>query len=223
MGIERSMDSDRSLEQPRVVAIIPAYNEEATIASVIAAAKVVPLIDDVIVVSDGSIDKTAQIAKTAGAHVIELETNVGKGGAMKAGIDCADAEIYLFLDADLVGLTPAHIEALLEPVLNDRADMTVGLFAGGRVATDLAQVVAPYLSGQRAVKRSVLAGIPDLEVTRFGVEMALTRSIQRNRLRVEDVILPNVTHRMKEEKLGLLRGFLARLREYWDIIRYTVP
>src|SRR5690606_13958383 len=137
-----------------------------------------------------------------GAFVIELSANVGKGGALKAGIERADADVYVFLDADLIGLTPAHVASLLEPVLAGRAEMTVGRFSGGRVATDLAQVVAPYLSGQRAVRREVLAGIPNLEVARFGVEIALTRHIQRRGITVEEVLLVGLTHRTKEEKLG---------------------
>ena len=206
----------------RVVAIIPAFNEEQTVGAVIDVVRQVDAVHEVIVVSDGSTDRTAEVARAHGAHVIELQENVGKGGAMKAGIERADADVYVFLDADLVGLTPRHVTALLEPVVAGRADMTVGRFAGGRIATDLAQVVAPYLSGQRAVRREVLEGVPGLEVTRFGVEVALTRYIQRQGMRVEEVVLENLTHRTKEEKLGILRGFLARLREYWEILRQTV-
>ncbi|HEX6987847.1 MAG TPA: glycosyltransferase family 2 protein [Bacillota bacterium] len=206
----------------RVAAVIPAYNEEATIGAVIDAVRRVSCVDEVVVVSDGSHDETARVARRHGALVIELHANVGKGGALKAGIERADADVYVFLDADLIGLTPDHVLMLVEPVLQGRAAMTVGRFSGGRVATDLAQVVAPYLSGQRAVRREVLAGIPNLEVARFGVEMALTRHIQRLRIPVEEVLLVGLTHRTKEEKLGLLPGFLARMREYWDIIRSTV-
>lgn len=206
----------------RVVVIIPAYNEEETVGSVIDVVKNMPVIDEVVVISDGSTDATAEVARRRGAHVVELRDNVGKGGAMKAGIDRADADIYIFLDADLLGLTPQHVHALLDPVATGRVDMTIGLFTDGRVATDLAHTVAPYLSGQRAVRRQILAEIEGMEVARYGVEMALTRHIQRNRVRVEEVPLPNLSHRMKEEKLGILRGFLARMREYWDIIKYTV-
>ena len=206
----------------RVAAVIPAFNEETTIGAVIDAVRQVPFVDDVIVVSDGSTDGTAAVARGHGAYVIELRENVGKGGALKAGVERADADVYIFLDADLIGLTPAHVEALAEPVLQGRAAMTIGRFAGGRVATDLAQAFAPYLSGQRAIRREVLAGIPNLEVARYGVEMALTRHIQRLGIPVEEVVLMGLTHRTKEEKLGILPGFLARMREYWDIIRHTV-
>jgi glycosyltransferase involved in cell wall biosynthesis len=206
---------------PRAVAVIPAYNEEQTLGAVINVTKQVAEIDQVIVISDGSTDKTAQVARAYGATVIELEQNLGKGGAMKVGIDSADAEIFVFLDADLIGLRPDHVKALLKPVLEDRADMVIGVFDRGRVATDLAQVVAPYLSGQRAVKRSVLQGVSGMELARFGVEIALTRHLRKSDTRVIEVTLENLTHRMKEEKLGLLRGFMARMKMYWEILKYT--
>ena len=122
----------------KVAAIVPAYNEEQTVGDVVRCLKASPLIAEVIVVSDGSNDQTAIRAKEAGAIVVELKENVGKGGAMKEGT-AHTADIFLFIDADLVGLTQNHISTLLEPVLNDRAEMTVGVFEDGRLATDLAQ------------------------------------------------------------------------------------
>ena len=67
----------------KVAAVIPAYNEERTVASVVRAVREAPSISEVIVVDDGSTDRTAQVARQAGARVVHLETNVGKGGAMK--------------------------------------------------------------------------------------------------------------------------------------------
>mgnify|MGYP001415364370 FL=1 len=63
-----------------VSAIIPAYNEEKTIGGVLRTIKSVSLITEIIVISDGSTDGTAQIARNYGAHVIELSENIGKGG-----------------------------------------------------------------------------------------------------------------------------------------------
>jgi glycosyltransferase involved in cell wall biosynthesis len=206
----------------RVVAVIPAYNEEKTVAGVVLAVRSAGLVDEVIVVSDGSEDRTAATARDAGARVIELQENVGKGGAMKAGVDSAAADVVLFLDADLIGITGRHVTSLLRPVLEGRADMTIGVFEGGRPLTHIAQAIAPHLSGQRAVTAEALNRVSELDVARFGVETALTRVAKRSKLRVEEVPLKGVTHLMKEEKMGLSKGFVARVRMYWDIVRALV-
>ncbi len=205
----------------RVVAVVPAYNEEKTLGDVLAVLASVPGLDGIFVISDGSTDRTAAVARSAGATCIELEQNIGKGGALKVGIDQADAEVYLFLDADLIGLTPLHVQDLLAPVVTGEAQMSVGILEKGRAATDLAQVVAPYLSGQRAVSRDVLEGISGLETARYGVEVTINRHLKKHRVAVQVVSMENLTHRTKEEKLGLLRGFVARLKMYWEIVRYA--
>ena len=199
--------------------IIPAYNEEQTIGKVIEAVKQVPFIAETIVVSDGSTDNTAEIARVLGAKVVTLEQNLGKGGAMMVGVNNTDADVVLFLDADLIGLQPLHVVDLLLPVLEARAEMTVGIFDHGRLATDLAQFIAPYLSGQRAVKSQLFRQISNLELTRYGVEVALTRFAKTAGISVVEVELRDMTHVMKEEKMGMVRGFMARLRMYWDIAR----
>ncbi|MDD4503869.1 MAG: glycosyltransferase family 2 protein [Clostridiaceae bacterium] len=202
-----------------VTAIIPAYNEEHTIAGVVNCVKNVDTIQKIIVVSDGSTDRTASIARECGADVIELCENVGKGGAIKAGINECGTEIILFLDADLIGLTEKHVLNLIEPVINNESDMTIGIFKYGRMMTDLAQKVTPYLSGQRAIKKSILDKIPNIDITRYGVEAALTKYVENFSVRVQEVDLPDMTHLTKEEKLGLIKGVHARLKMYWDIVK----
>ena len=202
-----------------VTAIIPAYNEEQTIAGVINCVIGVDKIQEVIVVSDGSTDRTAEIARGCGAAVIELEENVGKGGAIKAGLSECQSNIILFLDADLIGLTEKHVQDLIAPVLENRADMTIGIFKNGRMVTDLAQKVTPYLSGQRAIKKSIIEKIPNIDITRYGVEVALTKYLKNFSAHVVEVELPDMTHVTKEEKLGILRGVQARLKMYWDIVK----
>ncbi len=203
-----------------ITCIIPAYNEEKTIGDVLDALKENTLLNEIIVVSDGSLDNTANVARKKGVTVIELETNKGKGGAMKAGLEHTESDIILFLDADLIGLTPLHIDNLLKPVIEGDALMSLGVFTNGRKTTDLAQKVAPYLSGQRAIRRELLSKISDLELSRFGVELALTRFVEKENEKVEVVSLPDMSHVMKEEKLGLVRGFMARLKMYWEIVNY---
>ncbi|MGQ9473359.1 MAG: glycosyltransferase family 2 protein [Candidatus Caldatribacteriaceae bacterium] len=203
----------------KVTAIIAAYNEEKTIGPIIDVLKEVPVIEQIVVVSDGSTDRTVDIAREKDVEVVELLYNIGKGGALYRGLEYVRTEIVLLLDADLLGLQKEHVEALVQPVLSDEADVTIGIFEEGRFATDFAQKIAPLLSGQRAIKAKILQDIPDMEVSRYGVEVAINRYLKKNGVRVKLTKLSGLTHVMKEEKLGLVKGFKERVKMYWEIIK----
>ncbi len=203
-----------------VAVIIPAYDEAETVGSVVAVCRQVPEINEVIVVSDGSTDRTAEVARRAGAsRVVELHQNHGKGAAMKIGVDHTPADVIMFIDADLVGLTTVHLSQLLMPVLHKQADMTLGLFEGGRFTSDFGQALAPFLSGQRALRRSLLDHVENMEDSGYGVEILLTQATRRLGATVLEVPLEQLGQRHKEEKVGLVRGFSQRLKMYWEIAR----
>lgn len=204
----------------RISAVIPAYNEERSIGDVVRTLRQHSSIDEVIVVSDGSTDGTAEQARQAGAYVVELPENRGKGAALRTGAAISQGNVLLFLDADLIGLTSQHIDQLLEAVMSRESDMTVGVFDRGRGSTDLAQALAPTLSGQRVVRKEVLDQVVGLEAAGYGAEVALTRHMKRHRYRITEVTLPEMTHHTKEEKRGLMKGFAARMRMYWEIVKY---
>ena len=89
----------------KVSVIIAAYNEEPRIAKVLTVVENDPLVDEVIVVNDGSSDKTAEVVKRFEVTLIENEKNLGKTLSVKKGIAKAKNEVVLLLDADIVGLT----------------------------------------------------------------------------------------------------------------------
>ena len=202
-----------------ITAIIPAYNEGQTIGNVLDCLINVGMITQIIVVSDGSTDETVDVVGSYDVELINLSENVGKGGAMKAGIERCSNDNILFLDADLIGLTGYHVNSLIMPVIKDEADMTIGIFKNGRMVTDLAQKVTPYLSGQRAIKKALLDKIPNIDISRYGVEVALTKFADKNAVRTKEVYLEDMTHVTKEEKLGLIKGMHARFKMYWDIMK----
>ena len=137
---------------------------------------------------------------------------------MRAGAAVAAGDVLLFLDADLCGLSPDHIDTLVQPVLARQADMTIGIFRGGRAHTDLAQVISPNISGQRCLCRDFFLAAPLVEDSRSGVEIALTAHARARGLLITVIPLDGATHVTKEEKRGLLRGLLARGRMFRDIL-----
>lgn len=202
-----------------IAVIIPAFNEGKTIKKIIEKVKTVKEINRIIVVSDGSTDNTVSIAKKCGVEVLDLPKNIGKGGAMSIGVKNCQEEIIVFLDADLVGLTGNHIRRLIRPILNQKTDMTIGVFTNGRIMTDLAHVFAPFLSGQRAMKKILFEELTAVDISRYGVEMALTKYVKKNNVPFIKVNLNKLTHITKEEKHGFRKGLMSRFQMYLEILK----
>ena len=116
----------------KVVAVIPAFNEETSVGAVVKAMKGVKEIQKILVVDDGSTDQTAVRAKKAGAEVLSLGVNQGKGEAMQRGVMATNPDVVVFSDADLLNLQPHHIQKLLGPVLLNQSLMTTGTIERGK-------------------------------------------------------------------------------------------
>ena len=200
-----------------VAVIIPAYNEEKTVADVVRVARASTLVRDVIVVSDGSVDRTAEAATQAGAMVYEPERNLGKGGAMLLGVEKTDAEIILFLDADLIGLTTEHVEQLLRPVIDNIDDMHVGVIDRGSIFTPMMHWL-PLISGQRAMLRAVIDNAPRRFVKGFMVEPTLNYVCKTRGYRIGVSDLRSLTIRRKFEKVSVARAVIQYLRMSLQIL-----
>lgn len=188
-----------------VVAIIPARNEAATVAGVVAAVRAAGL--PAIVVDDASTDATGEAAYAAGASVLRTPRSRGKGAAMAAGLAQApDAQTVLFLDADLRGLGPHHLRALLAPVAQG-AGQSVGI---------LDRAPGGIRGGQRAVRAEVARGA-GLAQAGWGDEVALNQAVRRAGLATVPVRLAGASAPVQERKRGLLRGAVTHLHQAWDI------
>ncbi len=202
----------------RVSAIVAAFNEGPRVADVVRVLKRCSGVDDVVVVDDGSEDYTTAAALAAGARVITLPHNLGKGGAVAKGLEATDGEIILLIDADLIGLSSKHIGDLLKPVREGSADMTIGLFRGGRLSTYFSNWIAKPFTGQRAFKRS-LVDPKELEKTRYGLETILTQISKEKGIIVTRICLDDITQVTKEEKMGFSKGSRLRMTMYSEVIR----
>lgn len=218
-----------------VTVLIPAHDEAARIAASVEAALGIPGVSKVLVIDDASGDATADLAEAAGAEVLRLSSNLGKGAALDAGLARvrAGADVLLMLDGDL-GASAAQGALLLEPVLSGEAAMAVATFprpegkAGFGLVKGLARfgiralggaagrsfaATAP-LSGQRAMTRECWEKVTPFAFG-YGVEVALTVRALRSGLTVVEV--PTT---MSHDATGRdAAGFAHRGRQFAHVAR----
>jgi len=202
----------------KISCIIPAYNEEKTIYGVTESIKGSGLFDEIIVINDGSQDQTPQILSQIPEIIfVNLEENVGKGGAVWHGIQKATGDIILMLDADLMGINKEHLEKILSPLINHEAEVCIGIIQHKKRAwISFIQVLGSNLSGQQAFFKNLVEDA-DIKNTRFGLEITLKNHFKRKKIRVRKVLLPGVSHLIKEQKMGLEEGLKHRGKMYKEV------
>ncbi|RJQ41313.1 MAG: glycosyltransferase family 2 protein [Nitrospiraceae bacterium] len=199
--------------------LIPAFNEEQYIFETVTAIKKIPEVGEIIVIDDASADNTARLAANAGALVISLPENCGKGGALNKGMEIAKGDIIALVDGD-VGRTAAEVRKLIDPVLAGRADMVIAKFPKARkkggfgLVKGLARkgiklftglVMLAPLSGQRVMKREIAQMLGGFE-SGYGVEVGMTIDVARKGYRIIEVEV-DMTH---AETGRDIRGFMHR-------------
>jgi glycosyltransferase involved in cell wall biosynthesis len=183
-----------------VAAVVPARNEARRIAATVAALKRIPRVGEVIVVDDGSADDTAAAAEGAGARVVRLPRNEGKGRALDAGVAATDADVFLLADADLEE-SASNLGVLIEAVVTGKTDLAIAAppRAGSPSGFGLVEGLARWgiarmtgrrferpLSGQRAVWAEVVKAAGGF-ARGFGAETAFTIDALRAGYRVVEV------------------------------------
>jgi len=212
----------------KVSVLIPAHNESIHIYDTVRAVKQVPEVDEIIVVDDASADNTAELAEKAGARVIRVGSNLGKGGALNKGMSSVTGDVIALVDGDL-GRTAGDVRKLIRPVLNREADMTIARFPrarkkggfglvkglarnGIKVFTGL-EMMSP-LSGQRVMTRQVFDALGRF-ASGYGVEVGLTIDVARRGFRIMEVDV-NMTH---AETGRDLRGFVHRGKQFLHVLK----
>jgi hypothetical protein len=216
----------------RVVAVVAAWNEEDTIATTVKSLAGIRAVGDVVVIADGSTDRTAEEAAGSGARVLSAARRLGKGGAIESALDrIGDADVFMLVDGD-VGGTAAETRALLDEVLSGRLDLAIGrlpaLEGGGfglvkGFSRGAIRAISGFdpdepLSGQRAITRETLSACRPL-ASGFGLETAMTIDAVRLGFRVGEVPV-DMRHRPTGRTVA---GFSHRARQGVDIVRAVVP
>ena len=192
----------------KVSVVVPAYNEDTTIGQVLGELGQLALDLEVIVVDDGSTDRTAAIVEASGDERIRLvrKQNGGKGTALRRGFDEAVGDIVVVQDSD-IELSPARVPDLVAPIVEGRADVVYGsrflqpvpgLAVSRRAANWLLTFLTNLLYGTRltdmetahkAVRADLLQAIP-LVSDRFDIEVELTAKLARCGARFVEVPSP---------------------------------
>lgn len=217
----------------RCTAVIPAYNNASSIADTVRVLASDPSVNEVLVIDDGSSDLTAAAASEAGARVVRLPRNCGKGAAIEKSLsETEGSDVLLMVDAD-TGRSALAVISLLGPLELGQADMVVGVLppagssGGFGLVRDLAKLLirmasgystrAP-LSGQRAMRREVLrACIPLAEG--FGIDAALTSDAANKGFTIVEQEV-DMTH---DHRGRTLQGFLHRAHQGVDLLRAFAP
>lgn len=225
--------------QFRLSVVMPVYNERHTIRDIVRRVQAIDIPKELIIVDDGSTDGTAEVLEVLGSHpdirVIFHGRNQGKGAALRTGIGYARGDVVLVQDADLE-YDPADYPALLEPILNGRADVVYGSRfmgqdtgdqstwhrLGNRLLTRLSNAftrlnLTDMETGYKVFRREVLEGLT-IEQDRFGVEPELTAKIARRRCRLCEV---PVSYRGRSYAEGKKIGLPDAFQALWCMVRYA--
>lgn len=218
----------------RLSVIVPAYNEEKTIAAVIhSLVEVIPQNSEIIVVNDGSRDKTAEIVKSlcqkfANLCLLEQPKNMGKTAALITGFAASGGEIVIIQDADLE-YDPVDIGVVIEPIVTGKADVVYGSrFLVRRAARVLyfrhylANKFLTFLSnlltdinlsdvetGYKAFRGEIIRNMV-IEAKGFGFEIEVTAKIAKLKCRIFEVPISYYGRTYEEgKKIGVKDGIAA--------------
>lgn len=232
-----------------IVAVIPAFNEEDFIGSVVLRAR--NHVDKVIVVDDGSLDKTSEIARMAGAEVIRHELNLGKGRALKTGFKRAkelNANVIICLDGDGQH-DPDEIPLVANPILKDNADIVIGSrFLGNgakrsipfhrRIGQKILTIttnigsktkLTDSQSGFRGFSNKTINTF-DFSESSFGIESEMIENGSTNGFKIEEIPISCKyeqwnKHTYKATKHGatVLRTILGLIKEKHPLFFFGLP
>ncbi len=204
----------------KVSIVICTFNEEKTIENVVRKCREYNLDSEVVVVDDGSADKTEEILKNLNNEIsfknICLPENKGKSNAMVVGVENAQNEVILFFDADISDIKENHFRQLLNPIFDEDADMVLGVPS----ETLIDYRVNPFksLTGERALlKKDIEPILENIRDIRFGVETYINLYFQAHGKKIKYTLLDGLTHPTKYDKTSATQATKEFISEGQEI------
>jgi len=197
--------------------LIPAYNEEKNIKNTINSLNKINIEKEIIVINDGSTDKTAEIASKEKIDLlINLNKNVGKAGAVSCAIPLTKFKYILLTDADLLGIND-EILNLIYPVLKNEAEMTI--------ASNIPFTIK-FFSGLRCIKKDVFFleknFLEKIKKSKYNLENELNNLAKLYKLRVKYVPMKKIRNTHKIKKYGMIKGTMKTLEMYYQLTYYIL-
>lgn len=207
----------------KISCVVPVFNEASRINGVLNSLTGHPLLDEIIVVNDGSSDQTHQVVSQRDDVIfISYPVNRGKTHALKEGIERAKNDLIMTVDSDLIGLRPENISELIMPILEDRADVSLSLRGNSLLIFKILGI--DFVSGERVFSRRILGLTAELDnLWGFAFESFMNKIIVQDKLRISSVNWPNVIQQMKYKKQGLWSGIRADIKMVKKIVSYLGP
>ena len=210
----------------KVSCIIPAYNEEKSIATTLNT--ITPLLNwdlfEIIVINDSSNDQTQDILNSypvqKNLHLIHNTNNLGKSGTVTRGIELAKGDYILLLDADLLHLTKQNIIDLIAPIKSWKSRSSIAFIKNSRPLPPFKKI--DYCNGQRIIPTTLLKQniwkISNL--LWYGLEIFLNQLLIENKISLASVHRDNVENDFHQNKDGLIKGRIKNLK-IWRHILYS--
>ena len=200
--------------------IIPVYNEEKRIKHVLSVLLSSSLINEVIVVNDASTDNTLKIVKffeCKKLKIISLEKNLGKSGAVKAGVKNLKTDIIFFCDGDLHNFKEEHIKQILKPFKHEKIAMSVGIRDYGKITNFLSKHFYPLITGERALSYYIFEQTNNHNFMKnYGLELVLNDYCHKNKIPVYKNICKGL--RQTNKPIKYKNGFYLLLKQTLEII-----